>query len=272
MTIMKLTRIAARHKKPAEHSMVKTARGFMDLVQKYLEQPLSIYKTIQTESCSRVSFENLWMLFNRDETIYCPGKRARQELILRLAGKMTKTYTGNTDWPQAFRVYKCHGGLGIGPAPMSQFHDSIHTPQSHQNATQDQSYEGPRESSTQPVVYCFTVRFNRQKYGPTTDFFIFKPFDGEIDITDLEAYPGGFVIPPNQTLEVAIGKPCEHRFPWYRWACMYDAYVEARGVADLSAYALRNRKWCMAAPTPFTYSILSTNHTDGASRSGRGEC
>ncbi|KAI1633376.1 hypothetical protein F4809DRAFT_623386 [Biscogniauxia mediterranea] len=288
-------------------------RGFMDLVQKYLEQPLSIYKTIQAGSCSRVSFEDLWMLFNRDETIYCPGKRARQELTQRLAGKTTKTYTGNTDWPQAFRVYECHGGLGIGPAPMSQFHDYLHTPQSHQNAIQDQSYEGTRESFTQLVVYCFTVRFNGQKYGPTTDFFIFKPFDGEIDITDLEAYPirfyaqkesivqrllergrkfidistvshmnydglsvgdtkegilssvmvdtklafqenvrqppkfnsilfrGGFLISSsNQTLEVAIGKPCEHRFPCYRWACMYDAYVEARGVADLSAFLKRN--------------------------------
>ncbi|KAI0593411.1 hypothetical protein F4775DRAFT_578016 [Biscogniauxia sp. FL1348] len=164
-------------------------REFMNFVQKYLEQPLSIYKSVQAGSCTKLSFENLWMLFNTNETIYCPGKRVRQELAQKVSRKITKIYTGNTYWPQAFRVVECKGGLGIGPIHRSQFHDYLPMSQSRQDTIQDQSYEGIRESFSELVVYCFTVRFNAQKYGPSTDFFIFKPFDGEIEITDLEAYP-----------------------------------------------------------------------------------
>ncbi|KAI5919488.1 hypothetical protein F4810DRAFT_703512 [Camillea tinctor] len=153
-------------------------RAFVDFIQKYLEQQLNIYESIRKRSCLHVSFENIWMLFNSKETIYCPGKRERQEI--RLSMKKTSIYTKNTDWPQAFRIYATSGGIGVGPAYKSQFHDT---------QAQDQSDRGVRESFCPLIVSCYSVQFDAERYGPVQDFFVFKPFEGQVDITRLEAYP-----------------------------------------------------------------------------------
>ncbi|KAK0671527.1 aaa family atpase protein [Cercophora samala] len=39
------------------------------------------------------------------------------------------------------------------------------------------------------IIFCYYLDFNGQEYGCVQDILIFKPFEREINITDLEAYP-----------------------------------------------------------------------------------
>lgn len=42
---------------------------------------------------------------------------------------------------------------------------------------------------TDLVVHCSHLDFNGHEYGCVDDLFVFKPFEGEMDIRSLEAYP-----------------------------------------------------------------------------------
>ncbi|KAI1505354.1 hypothetical protein F5X99DRAFT_369089 [Biscogniauxia marginata] len=181
-------------------------RIFLEFVERYLEPQLNIYAEIQDGSCSKVSFENLWMLFEYNSTIYCPGKQENQELRIDEQSDQPVLTSEKIYWPQAFRVVRCTGGVGIGTAFGSQFHDDwlmkdMNYHQGQQGTAQNGAPMSIRERFSPLVVFCFYVEFDAKKYGPQQDFFIFRPFEGEVDITSLEAYPVHFHSQKDKTLQ-----------------------------------------------------------------------
>lgn len=182
---------------------------FMDL---YLARDLGIYEDIKQARATRVSFENLWMLFGFDETIYCPLKRGGQEIENMLGPETLCTRRHFTS--QAYRVLGSIGGL-----PLSRGIEIEHTRQTEVgelssislaesdagNSTAQQNghhsaiphvkghYMGIREKFGPLYVYCFYIDYDGRHYGAARDVFVFKPFEDEVDITSLEAYPVRFL-------------------------------------------------------------------------------
>ncbi|KAI2462837.1 hypothetical protein F4781DRAFT_426853 [Annulohypoxylon bovei var. microspora] len=168
-------------------------RELLKFVEKYLEPQIKLYDEIREGTRTKVTFENLWMVFNVNETIYCPVKKGNQELEVFLDGDPnTKKYITRTKaTPQAYRVVCAEGGVGVYVDP-ERDDSSIITSQpigKTKQQNQDNITVSAKEQFTSLKVYCFSVESDAEKYTPVEDFFIFKPFEGEIDITSLEAYP-----------------------------------------------------------------------------------
>lgn len=172
---------------------------FMDL---YLGKDLSVYEDVKQAKSTKISFENLWMLFGYGETIFCPLKRGGQEIENMLGPETLRTRSHLT--PQAYRVLGSIGGLpftsGIDharPEALNNLHpksdpstvDTYHATTPHVGGY----YMGIRERFGPLYVYCFYIDFDGKKYGAAHDVFLFKPFEGEADITSLEAYPVRFL-------------------------------------------------------------------------------
>ncbi|KAI0175682.1 hypothetical protein GGR52DRAFT_570672 [Hypoxylon sp. FL1284] len=171
------------NKGPEEPSEELThLREFIRFVDKYLEPQIQLYETIREGSVRMIAFENLWMLFNFNETIYCPVKRGYQELTFYEPGGKTFKYQSKPSLtPQAYRVVYSGGGVGIYVNPSL---DYIAPESQGQVLT-----ASTKERFCRLIVGCFSVGFDGEKYTPVQDYFIFKPFEGEVAITSLEAYP-----------------------------------------------------------------------------------
>jgi hypothetical protein len=50
-----------------------------------------------------------------------------------------------------------------------------------------------RSSYTELYVYCFYVDFNGIEYGTVREVFVFKPYEREVEIRNLQAYPVGYL-------------------------------------------------------------------------------
>ncbi|XXG93940.1 hypothetical protein Hte_000190 [Hypoxylon texense] len=161
-------------------------RELMKFIDTYLEPQVKLYERVRDGSAKKIAFENLWMLFNFNDTIYSPVKRGHQEVtIIEPGNKPVRYYTKPKPTPQAYRVIHSTGGVGIYFDP-SLDHDSIITRESQ---GQELSTISVRDQFSQLIVFCFSISFNGEKYTPVEDFFVFKPFEGEVDITSLEGYP-----------------------------------------------------------------------------------
>lgn len=158
----------------------------MKFIDTYLEPQIQLYEEVRNGSATKIAFENLWMLFNFNDTIYCPIKRGHQEVtIMEPGNKAVRYFTKPKLTPQAYRVVHSTGGVGVYVDPNLDY-NSIITPESQ---GQELLTISARERFSQLIVFCFSVSFDGEKYTPVEDFFIFKPFEGEVDITSLEGYP-----------------------------------------------------------------------------------
>lgn len=101
--------------------------------------------------------------------------------------------------PQAYRVVSTQGGRPRSHAAASD-HRQIISLNNERSAvsdgfnvnhnTQDTSIVlGARDRFSSLIVFGFYIDFNSVSYGPITDVIIFKPYEGELEITNLEAYP-----------------------------------------------------------------------------------
>lgn len=163
---------------------------FMDL---YLGKDLGVYEDVKQAKATKISFENLWMLFGYGETLFCPLKRGGQEIENMLGPETLRTRSHPT--PQAYRVLGSIGGLPL-TSGIDYARPDPSTVDTHEHATTPHAggyYMGIRERFGPLYVYCFYIDFDGKKYGAARDVFLFKPFEGEADITSLEAYPVRFL-------------------------------------------------------------------------------
>lgn len=162
---------------------------FMDL---YLARDLSIYEGVKQARATKISFENLWMLFGFDETIYCPLKRGEQEIDNMLGPEVLRTRRQFT--AQAYRVLGSIGGLPLSSGIGHTTPKGVGGPSSilQTNAISGH-YMGIREKFGPLYVYCFYIDYDGTRYGAAREVFVFKPFEDEVEITSLEAYPVRFL-------------------------------------------------------------------------------
>jgi hypothetical protein len=160
-------------------------RLLLDFMDKYLAEPLGKHKNARAGNFKTIAFEDLWMLYQPGDIIYCPQRTAlatadppQQSPPIDASGGPFAPYQVPTtryrqgfgrETPQAYKIVSVIGG--------------------RQYATPNDP--GGRMASTYAPLklICYYLDFAGFMFDVVTDTFTFHPFDIELGITDLEAYP-----------------------------------------------------------------------------------
>ncbi|KAL6410848.1 AAA family ATPase [Ilyonectria robusta] len=177
-------------------------RMLLEFVEKYLHEKVTLFDRLKKGLEDKIAFEDLWMLFDTGDTIYSPYVEGGVVLKHHEESHTTKTrYV-----PQAFRVLSTAGGLPwrrtLAPKQSDPGDDILGNPffskwpiKGLRHAALPEMQDGipsaqRNKDKFAPLhVVCFNIDFNGVKYGPVHEIFSFRPYDGLVDITSLEAYP-----------------------------------------------------------------------------------
>jgi hypothetical protein len=166
----------------------------VSFIDKYLYKQISRLERIRKGEDDKITFDNLWMLFEPGTIIYCPSRGEKQ----------IKDYRNDPLYvPQAFQVFGAFGGMPSTSsfAPTTESSSNIKTDvgdseissESQANLTVVDHIPKPSNNLFSPLyTWCFTVDFDGLIYGMIDHIFIFKHFHGQVDIQSLEAYPVRF--------------------------------------------------------------------------------
>lgn len=202
-------------------------KRFLDFVDEYLSPKIELYNALKAGKGEKIAYEDLWMLFDTGDTIYCPSRKNRT-VVKKGEGPNSGSNSGSDSddddsnfhctrrryVAQAYRVLATTGGslLKKSWAPKdarfksdlwtSEFLLQLFQGRSARDAVlqSQQADSQPRQKMKErfsPLhVICMYIDFDGVRYGTETDMFVFKPFDGEVSIKSLEAYPLHFAINP----------------------------------------------------------------------------
>ncbi|KXX73455.1 ATPase family AAA domain-containing protein 3B [Madurella mycetomatis] len=189
-------------------------QGLVDFVDNYLAPQIALLKRLREGTERAVAFENLWMLFDAHDIIYCPIREAGQISIGTERHKAISRHT-----PQAYRVLATTGGTPLTstmvPHPQSKPYESFfqqYLPRTTQNSAaaavgatgSSADYPGPqpafqatkaKNSYTPFYIFCFYIDFNGLEFGTVCDTFEFKPYEQEMSIRDLQVFPLRYASP-----------------------------------------------------------------------------
>lgn len=191
----------------ASASALPHFRHLIRFIDQYLGKKVGLYEKLQAGLTKKVVYEDLWMLFDTGDTIYCPLRQGGMRI-----SNIDEDYDHTTRRryvPQAYRVVATVGG-----APLRRTLAQRNTTAGYDNSSEDAlirlftnranmraglemqptSLNLPRAQSMREKysalhVICMYIDFNGVKYGAETEIFVFRPFDGEMDIQSLEAFP-----------------------------------------------------------------------------------
>lgn len=105
--------------RPSSLPHFKTIVGF---VERYLDKSAEMYENLKSGRDDKVAFENLWMLFDAGNTIYCPygngteifhTYEALSERTYSTEPSLDMTYTRARSSPQAYCVLATRGGVPL---------------------------------------------------------------------------------------------------------------------------------------------------------------
>lgn len=181
-------------------------RFLFDFISQYLGEQVDLMRRLRLGQEQKIAFEDLWMIFDAGDTIYCPSHEG--------GVAVGEDHTTKPRYvPQIFRVLGAIGGLRLrktlapkGNNAINQydelFGDQLFTAPSIrwnwtklQAGTSNVASRRARDQLTPMYVVCFHVDFDGLKYGTVREIFTFKPFDGLMDIRSLEAYPTQYLVP-----------------------------------------------------------------------------
>lgn len=182
-------------------------RCLFQFLDKYLANQISLHQRLRAGLEDKIAFENMWMLFQGGEKIYCPSH----------PGGSIKIHYSDEDHiikpryvPQLFQVLDASGGIPkrstrasrqiedeegiLATSLLSDFFFSMNRVSGLQqdSSTGKQAMPSKRRSKNKfssLQVFCFHVDFDGIKYGTVQEVFIFKPHDGLVDIKSLSAFP-----------------------------------------------------------------------------------
>ncbi|KAG8161101.1 hypothetical protein KVR01_009365 [Diaporthe batatas] len=173
-------------------------RELVAFVDEYLGEEISLYKQYSKGQMPTIAFERLWMLFDVGDLIYCPFQKRDGTLPTAYNGN---SRNGNTSipltvhTPQAYRVLATSGGIGAtkkrkrsSGLPYSEGQYFIEG-QDSQNEPGGIAISSKSDRYTEFYVDCYFVYFDGTRFSPGQTFFEFKPFEGDIKVSDLLAYP-----------------------------------------------------------------------------------
>ncbi|KAK3349666.1 hypothetical protein B0T25DRAFT_247604 [Lasiosphaeria hispida] len=204
-------------------SAIPHFRTLLDFIDKYLGKQIQLYTRLREGKETRIAFENLWMLFESKDTIYCPLREVSGDLSsLGLSPQPPPGPPGMPPPPnsyqplrrytsQAYRVVATAGGMPLTHAVAKSHGSNVKDVQEVSLSNSFLDNEGKtnvdviadilqhaqlgaisrrvRSSYSELYVYCFYVDFNGSQYGTMRDIFVFKPYEREMDIRSLTAYP-----------------------------------------------------------------------------------
>ncbi|KAL9118847.1 MAG: hypothetical protein Q9187_004598 [Circinaria calcarea] len=185
-------------------------QAFLAFVDEFLGKQIQLYQRLREGKEQYVAFENLWMLFDANDTIYCPLREAITEEYNNVEGSDHTPIRRHT--PQAYRVVATFGGMPLvrTMAPAFKLTKTVDTvaPVSLSNSfigaranaladilTQTAEISRKiRNNYTEFNVYCFYLDFNGVEFGTVREVFIFKPYEREMEIRSLQAYPAHYLL------------------------------------------------------------------------------
>lgn len=178
-------------------------RILLKFVDKYFAKQLKLYNRLKEGLEDKIAYENLWMLFNPGNDIYCPSLEGG--LLFKNSDGSEEHVTKPRYTPQLFRVLGASGGLPLvkSLAPNQKVEDGFKSPQppeakgelGHGGMSSDLdrapvlSPQRNRNRFAHFSVVCFNIDFDGFEYGTVRERFLFKPHDGLVDIRNLEVYP-----------------------------------------------------------------------------------
>jgi hypothetical protein len=157
-------------------------RFLVQFIDKYLSGPLERFRRVRAGLDDQIAYEDLWMLFDTGDTIYAPFVGGGYEFVDGTDSHVSKA----RHLPQQFRVLGTKGGL-----PTSK----ILSPFQAERDEDVLENQRNRIMFTTLNVLCFNIDFDGLNYGAVRELFAFRPFDGLVDITSLEAYPVMYLKP-----------------------------------------------------------------------------
>jgi len=191
--------------RPAALAHFRTLLAFVD---QYLGKQIRLYERLRGGQEPHVAYENLWMLFDANDTICCPLREAATGKYNNVDGDDHEPVRRHT--PQAYRVVATSGGLPLMStiAPKFRQKESSDAPKmSAQSGSQGdnviqqtlaianlltqsvQLSRRMRDSYSDLHVYCFYIDFDGVNYGIVPEVFVLKPFEREMEIRNLLVHP-----------------------------------------------------------------------------------
>lgn len=169
----------------------------IEFVETYLGKSLDLFSDYAKACLTHITFENLWMLFDIGEGIYCPLKKGGQTskscvIGLRVFASFTTkqwlTLAHLQQLESAIRdreLYHCGWSKTPGLPSIGVFGE---TPSQCYPESADQS-SGLGIKYSQLQVIGLYMDHEAGKVLICNDVFVFTPFDGDVEITSLEIYP-----------------------------------------------------------------------------------
>ena len=192
-----------------EYNLAAQLRFLVAFIDEHLSSHLSNFRTARAGTLRSIEFEDLWTLFTPGDVIYTPYRQAPEpnptptaearslenpnepaggQLQYSIAidtqrTPKTKRARVNTSAsryaPQAFRVVAVAGGIPN--------HGIVHP--LDRPLGQSSFYFLPL------IVHCYYIDFTGSRFECVADTFTFRPFDGSVEVTSLEAYPLAYAGP-----------------------------------------------------------------------------
>lgn len=192
-----------------QESALEHFRLLIQFIDQYLGDKVALFEAFQAGHADVVAFEDLWMLFNNGQKIVCPLRENRVTIDIFNGVSLAVLKDDSDDdsnryhltrrryVPQAYRVTAAVGGAPLISSLAQKTVDATRDPLNEDPESQF-SYGSPsvgytlrraRQRLSSLQVSCMYVDFDGIKYGTDMEVFVFKPFDGQVPVKTLEAYP-----------------------------------------------------------------------------------
>ncbi|POS73064.1 hypothetical protein DHEL01_v208543 [Diaporthe helianthi] len=160
--------------------------NLFNFLNSYFSTALALYDDYVHARRAKVSFENLWMLFDVGDIVYTASKKEGYKLHHSTDATVTQYTTKGTLLPQAYKVLGTLGGIPLKKSLDQDFDlaDMNGSPGSQKGVV------GSNKDKLSPLlVFCYYLDFNGLQIQDIRDAFRFPAFDGEKDVTSLDGYP-----------------------------------------------------------------------------------
>lgn len=173
---------------PGSLGLLPQLQHLLAFMDKALGAQLGLYEDYRQAKLKTIQFRDLWMLFKPGDIIYAPERRQKWLPSPRDSPDMAPTPApggfregiGRTT-PQAYKVIAVAGGRPFANNQLPPL------------------FAAKKSNSYTPLkVLCYYVDFNGTRYDCVADTFKFAPFDGEVEIQSLEAYPLTYAHEPRE--------------------------------------------------------------------------
>ncbi|KAK0616337.1 hypothetical protein B0T14DRAFT_434119 [Immersiella caudata] len=162
----------------------------MEFIDKYFAKQILLLSRLKSGEEHEVAFQDLWCLFDAGTIVYRPPTESLRGGVDVVSDDSPPAVFRATS--QAYRVVSTSGGVpmlshvmdGRSPRARSGLVDHPETEESH--STNPRKI---RAAYTEFYVYCASVDFDGTAYGVIRQIFVFKPFEGRVEVKSLQAYP-----------------------------------------------------------------------------------